>query len=120
MKVRSVKQVPEYLEKIVDEMHGDGQMYSVEWLNEWLDAEKLEEKYGTDWRKKRMLLVNHNRAVGYMEAMGSVYLRKLEKLPDITGKEVEILLQEVLDDVNGVIRNKFRLFFLHPGEQEDC
>ena len=115
-----MKQVPEYLKKLVNEMHGEGQMYSVEWLNEWLDTEKLREKYGADWKKRDVLLVNNNRAVGYMEAIGSMYLRKLEKLPEITGKEMEILLQEVSDDVNSVIRNTIRQFFLHQGEQEDC
>lgn len=120
MKVRIMKQVPEYLKKLVNEMHGEGQMYSVEWLNEWLDTEKLREKYGADWKKRDVLLVNNNRAVGYMEAIGSMYLRKLEKLPEITGKEMEILLQEVSDDVNSVIRNTIRQFFLHQGEQEDC
>lgn len=115
-----MKRVPKYLEKPVDEMHGKGQMYSVEWLNEWLDTEKLRKKYGTDWEKTDVLLINHNRAVGYMEAIGSVYLRKLEKLPEITGKEMEILLQEVSEDVNSVIRNTIHQFFHHQGEREDC
>lgn len=117
-----MNKVPEYLAKIVNGMAAGSEkmeIYTVLWLNEWLDTKKLEEKYGTDWKQISEIYANYNKAVGYMEAVGRMYLRKLKKLPEITGTEMEVLSQEVSKNVCAVIQNTIHQF-LHQDGQEDC
>lgn len=118
-----MNKVPDYLIKTVEALHGCRETvcekYSVEWLNKWLNKEELAKKYGEEWETSPILLANHNQAKGYMEAIGYIYLRKMKKLPEITGEEIEILSQEVTHSVDEALKNAIHRFCQQHGNREE-
>lgn len=89
-----MNKVPRYLKSIVNTLQNgdDGILkhYSATWLDEWLNVSKIREKYGEDWKKNYTAVANHSKAVGYMEAVGALYLYKLKQFPEITiDKEIK-------------------------------
>lgn len=104
-----MKEIPGYLEKIIKDIQRDrapraGSIYTIEWLNEWIDAKKLEEKYGKKWETQPTFMKNHNRARGYLEAIGEIYMRKCKGLPDIPATAVELLSEELSGEMDAAIK----------------
>lgn len=110
-----MEKIPVYMEDIIKELYDDSsnqsKMYSLEWLNEWLDKKKIENKYGKEWTDNQMVLRCHNLARGYAEAVRRMYLKKMKKLPETVDSEEAVLAQKVSQKVDAVIRSEIHRYF---------
>lgn len=99
-----------YIEDLIKQLDGKSEnqrcfeKYTLQWIKERRELEKLKKKYGQKWNIPEDV-ADYYRIEGYMEAVDQlIHMLKNHKKPDISYDMVDVLSQEISRELSGVIQ----------------